>query len=278
MATTKKTTKVVTPVDERETFVSLQKNFADSEQVAQEKLKTLHDLQETDMEIDKLLQLRGELPEEVAALESELDAQKAKYARAEQMIEGYNQNIEEARKQIAELEDEMAKYREQLNNITNSREYDSINKELENQGLLKAIAEKNIGEAREAIEDCKADMDSRGGDAPDGRKVKGTLHWVWAGDAVPATVNLYGNLFTLRNMNDMEEGKDYKDYLNPESLRVAEGALVEPSLAKAAPLDKFQFLRHGYFCADTSTTAEKPVFNLTVSLKDSWGKEQKKQG
>ena len=98
MATTKKTTKVVTPVDERETFVSLQKNFADSEQVAQEKLKTLHDLQETDMEIDKLLQLRGELPEEVAALESELDAQKAKYARAEQMIEGYNQNIEEARK------------------------------------------------------------------------------------------------------------------------------------------------------------------------------------
>ena len=159
MATTKKTTKVVTPVDERETFVSLQKNFADSEQVAQEKLKTLHDLQETDMEIDKLLQLRGELPEEVAALESELDAQKAKYARAEQMIEGYNQNIEEARKQIAELEDEMAKYREQLNNITNSREYDSINKELENQGLLKAIAEKNIGEAREAIEDCKADMD-----------------------------------------------------------------------------------------------------------------------
>ena len=95
---------------------------------------------------------------------------------------------------------------------------------------------------------------------------------------MPATVNLYGNLFTLRNMNDMEEGKDYKDYLNPESLRVAEGALVEPSLAKAAPLDKFQFLRHGYFCADTATTQEKPVFNLTVSLKDSWGKEQKKQG
>lgn len=131
----------------------------------------------------------------------------------------------------------------------------------------------NITEIR-----CKADMESRGGDAPDGRKVKGTLHWVWAGDAVPATVNLYGNLFTLRNMNDMEEGKDYKDYLNPDSLRVAERALVEPSLAKAAPLDKFQFLRHGYFCADTTTTPEKPVFNLTVSLKDSWGKEQKKQG
>lgn len=124
---------------------------------------------------------------------------------------------------------------------------------------------------------CTADMDSRGGEAPDGRKVKGTLHWVWAGDAVKAKVNMYGHLFTLRNMNDMEEGKDYKDYLAPDSLSVIDGALVEPALAQAAPLDKFQFLRHGYFCADTSSTLESPVFNLTVSLKDSWGKEQKRQ-
>ena len=123
---------------------------------------------------------------------------------------------------------------------------------------------------------CTAEMESRGGDAPDGRRIKGTLHWVWAGDAVPATVNLYDHLFTLRSMGDMEEGKDYKDYLNPASLRVMDNARVEPSLASAAPSDKFQFLRHGYFCADTSTTKEKPVFNLTVSLKDSWGKEQKK--
>ena len=111
---------------------------------------------------------------------------------------------------------------------------------------------------------CSVDMESRGGDAPDGRKIKGTLHWVWAGDAVKAKVNLYGHLFTLRNMNDMEEGKDYKDYLDPQSLVVAEEALVEPSLAQAAPLDKFQFLRHGYFCADNVTTQERPVFNLTV--------------
>lgn len=143
-----------------------------------------------------------------------------------------------------------------------------------------------IIKCREAVKDadgeiaelrCTADMDSRGGEAPDGRKVKGTLHWVWAGDAVKAKVNMYGHLFTLRNMNDMEEGKDYKDYLAPDSLSVIDGALVEPSLAHAAPLDKFQFLRHGYFCADTSSTLESPVFNLTVSLKDSWGKEQKKQ-
>ena len=123
---------------------------------------------------------------------------------------------------------------------------------------------------------CTVDMESRSGNAADSRKVKGTLHWVWAGDAIPAKINLYNNLFTLRNMSDMEEGKDYKDYLNPESLIVLENSLVEPSLAKAKPLDKFQFLRHGYFCADKDMTEAKPVFNLTVSLKDSWAKELKK--
>ena len=159
MATTKKTTKVVTPIDERETFVSLRKNFAENEQAAQEKLKMLYELQATDMEIDKLVQLRGELPEEVAELEKELDSQKARYARTEQMIAGYNQSIEENKQQIDELVRETEKYRSQLGNITNSREFDSINKEIENQELLKAIAEKNINEARAAIEDCKADLD-----------------------------------------------------------------------------------------------------------------------
>jgi len=132
-------------------------------------------------------------------------------------------------------------------------------------------AEGNITELH-----CTVDMESRGGEAPDGRRVKGTLNWVWEGDAVKATVNLYDHLFTLRNLADMEEGKDYKDYLNPDSLKVVENALVEPTLAKAAPGDKFQFLRHGYFCADKLSTADNPVFNLTVSLKDSWGKEIKK--
>ncbi|MBQ0054774.1 MAG: glutamine--tRNA ligase/YqeY domain fusion protein [Synergistaceae bacterium] len=125
---------------------------------------------------------------------------------------------------------------------------------------------------------CTVDMESRGGEAPDGRRVKGTLNWVWEGDAVKARINLYDHLFTIRNLGDMEEGKDYKDYLNPESLKVIENALVEPSLADSAPLDKFQFLRHGYFCTDKDSTPEKPVFNLAVTLKDSWGKEVKKQG
>lgn len=123
---------------------------------------------------------------------------------------------------------------------------------------------------------CEADMNSRGGEAPDGRRVKGTLHWVWAGDAVRSTINLYGDLFTLRNMNDMPEGKEYRDFLSPDSLKVFDDALVEPSIAASAPLERFQFLRQGYFCADKTTTRERPVFNLTVSLKDSWAREQKK--
>ena len=159
MATTQKTTKVQTPVDERETFVSLQKIFAENEQSAQEKLKTLYELQAVDNDIDKLVQLRGELPEEVASLEEEVESLKAKRVRMEQLIDGYNQNIASSKKEIEEFDSEIEKYRSQLENISNSREYDSINKELENQDLLRAIAEKNINEAREAIDDKKVDLD-----------------------------------------------------------------------------------------------------------------------
>ncbi len=159
MATTKKTTKVQTPIDERETFVSLQKNFAESEQGAQEKLRTLYELQAADNDIDRLVQLRGELPEEVSSLEGEVESLKAKYARVEQLIDGYNQNIAASKQEIVEFDAEIEKYRSQLGNISNSREFDSINKELENQGLLRAIAEKNINEAKDAIEEKKADLE-----------------------------------------------------------------------------------------------------------------------
>ena len=162
MATTKKSTKPVAPVDERETFVSLQKTFAESEQSTQEKLKTLYELQEADIAIDKLVQLRGELPAEVAILEEELAGLHAKSERITQLIEGYTQSIDAANRQIVELDGEIEKYRSQLENISNSREYDSINKELENQGLLRAIAEKNITEARAAIEERKVDQERIG--------------------------------------------------------------------------------------------------------------------
>lgn len=159
MASIKKKANVPTPIDERETFVSLRKNFAENEQLAQEKLKTLYELQNTDIEIDKLLQLRGELPEEVSALESEVESLKTKKARMEEMIDGYNQGIENDKKHIDELDKEIEEYRKKLENISNSREYDSVNKELENQGLLRAISEKNIREAREAIDSRRQDIE-----------------------------------------------------------------------------------------------------------------------
>lgn len=123
---------------------------------------------------------------------------------------------------------------------------------------------------------CTYDPETRGGDAPDGRKVKGTLHWVSAEKGVRAEVRVYDHLFTLENMDDMEEGKDYRDYLNPESL-VIKDAVIEPSLVEAEAGKTFQFLRQGYFCADAKDhSKDHPVFNRTVALKDSWAKIQKK--
>lgn len=159
MAITKKNNTVATPIDERETFVSLKKTFAETEQDAQDKLRTLYALQQADNAIEKLMLRRGELPQEVAALENEVESLKSKCAHIEELIAGYNASIDAAREQIVELDADIEKYRKQLENITNSREYDSINKELENQGLLRAIAEKNINEARYAIEDRKADLE-----------------------------------------------------------------------------------------------------------------------
>ncbi len=156
MATTKKTKKIVTPIDERETFVSLQKNFADTESNTEEKLKILYDLQNADNAIEKLIQLRGELPSEVAELESQVTSCNDKIAEQEQVIAQYNDNIAAMNEDIVSLDTEMEKYRQQLENISNSREFDSINKELENLGILRKIDEKKIGESREAIADCKA--------------------------------------------------------------------------------------------------------------------------
>jgi len=158
MSTTKKIKKIETPIDERETFVSLQKSFADSESNVQEKLHTLYELQQVDNQIENLLQLRGELPKEVAELEAQIEAGKAKVAHFQEIIDGYRASIVARQDEIVELDADIDKYHKQLENISNSREYDSINKELENQGLLRQIAEKNISEARQSIEDRKNDI------------------------------------------------------------------------------------------------------------------------
>ncbi len=124
---------------------------------------------------------------------------------------------------------------------------------------------------------CTYDPATRGGDAPDGRKVKATLHWVSAEHAVDAEVRLYDTLFTKPDPNEVEEGQDALSNLNPNSLEVLTGAKLEPSLATAQPGDRFQFERMGYFCTDPDSSAGRPVFNRTVTLKDAWVKAQGKQ-
>ena len=155
----KKTKKIETPIDQRETFVSIQKSFADSDLSVAEKLKTLYALQQADTEIDKILQLRGELPLEVEHLETEIDELKAKVARINEQIEPANAAIAQNKPNASESEAQIEKYKSQLDNIANSREYDSLNKEIENQDLLKQIAEKNIGEAKEFIAEKKRDLE-----------------------------------------------------------------------------------------------------------------------
>ena len=115
------------------------------------------------------------------------------------------------------------------------------------------------------------DPATRGGTSTDGRKVKGTLHWVSAEHAIPAEVRLYDRLF--KEEDPEKDVADFIDNLNPDSLRVVD-ALVEPSLASAQPGDSFQFVRDGYFCVDPDTEGDRLVFNRTVSLRDSWAKGQ----
>jgi glutaminyl-tRNA synthetase len=125
---------------------------------------------------------------------------------------------------------------------------------------------------------CTYDPATRGGNAPDGRKVKGTLHWVSATHALEAEVRVYDHLFSEEDPSKVPEGGDWKDNLNPDSLTVITNAKLEPSLAEAKAGDNYQFERLGYFCVDPQdSTSETPVFNRTVSLRDSWARTQKQQ-
>ncbi len=133
-------------------------------------------------------------------------------------------------------------------------------------------ADGNITELR-----CTYDPATKGGWSQDGRKVKGTIHWVSATHALHAEVRLYEHLFSVENPNAAEEGKTFVDYLNPDSLKTVT-AMLEPALADVAPGTRVQFERIGYFCADKDGTPGKPVFNRTVGLRDSWAKIEKKEG
>ncbi len=125
---------------------------------------------------------------------------------------------------------------------------------------------------------CTYDPATRGGNTPDGRKVKSTIHWVSAEHAVNAEVRIYDNLFSKENPGDVPEGKDFTANLNPNSLEIISDAKLEPSLADAPVLSRYQFERLGYFCVDKDSKPGKPVFNRTVALKDTWAKIETKQG
>jgi glutaminyl-tRNA synthetase len=123
---------------------------------------------------------------------------------------------------------------------------------------------------------CTYDPATRGGNAPDGRKVKSTIHWVSAEHAADAEVRIYDKLFTKENPTELEEGQNFTDNLNPNSLEIIANAKLEPSLTNAAPGTRYQFERLGYFCVDPDSKPGSLVFNRTVALKDSWAKIEKK--
>jgi len=123
---------------------------------------------------------------------------------------------------------------------------------------------------------CRYDPATRGGDSPDRRKVKATLHWVSAAHSVPVEVRMYDKLFSVPDATAEKEGEDYRKYLNPASLQAVTSCRAEPGLAAARPGNRYQFERQGYFCVDTRDSAPgKPVFNLTVTLRDTWAKIEK---
>jgi len=125
---------------------------------------------------------------------------------------------------------------------------------------------------------CTYDPLSRGGNSPDGRKVKSTIHWVSTAHAIPAEIRIYDKLFTKADPGNVDEGESFLDYLNPNSLEILTEAKLEPSLANATLDNRFQFERVGYFCLDRDSTPGKLVFNRTLPLKDSWAKIEKKAG
>ena len=140
---------------------------------------------------------------------------------------------------------------------------------------VKVVSYETDAEGNVTVVHCTYDPASRGGWLPE-RKVKGTIHWVSAHDAVPAEIRLYEQLFTEADPMDDSDGRDFTEKLNPDSLKICANAYVEPYLANCEKNAHFQFLRNGFFSSDDDHTKEKPVFNRTVSLKDSWKKQSAK--
>ena len=140
---------------------------------------------------------------------------------------------------------------------------------------IEVIKDEISGEIKELH--CTYDPETRGGYAPDGRKVQGTLHWVSAQDAVKVEIRLYDRLFTKADLNDLDEGAEFLDFINPDSLHINKDCFVEASLGLAKPGSRYQFEREGYFIVDPDSAPGKIVFNRIVSLRDTWAKIEEAQ-
>jgi glutaminyl-tRNA synthetase len=156
----------------------------------------------------------------------------------------------------------------------------SPNKEVRLRSAYLVTAQRVVKDAAGNIVEvhCVYDPASRGGNSPDGRKVKSTIHWVSTAHAISAEIRLYDKLFSKADPANVEEGQDVLDNLNPDSLQILTTAQLEPSLANAKVEQHFQFERVGYFCLDPDSTPDNLVFNRTLPLKDSWAKAEKKSG
>jgi len=142
--------------------------------------------------------------------------------------------------------------------------------------IVKCVSVRKDPITQEVVEvHCTYDPETRSGSSQSDRKVKGTIHWVSAGHALCGEVRLYDNLFLKENLNDLGEGENFLDALNPNSVEVLERCYLEPALKDAQPLDRFQFERLGYFCIDKDSTPDKIKVNRTVTLRDTWAKIEK---
>ena len=139
---------------------------------------------------------------------------------------------------------------------------------------VKVIKDENTGEVTEL--QCTYDPATKGGDAPDGRKVKATLHWVSAAHSIISEVRLYDTLLLKEDAEDVEEGRDFRSCINPNSLETLTSCRLEPGLSNVLPGERYQFERMGYFCVDPDSSDARKVFNRTVTLKDTWAKVKKK--
>ena len=254
---------------------------------AQRLLYEFEDLERAKNELDSFLTQQEEMEEEGRILKKAENAdllrdEYAAYEKGKKEYRDIESRYLRAEQQLADREQRIGELEENISNIRKiiRDKYEEIKAEktYEKEDIRLEIEEysnicDNLSQGTEngASFGLSADLETRNNNPVDGRKIKGTIHWVSEEYSMDAEIRLYDNLFTKENLNELEEGDSYLNYLNPESLKVLKGCKMELSLKDAEPSERFQFVRTGYFCKDTRS---ENVFNRIVSLKDSFKPQQ----